>query len=101
MDRKTKILIIVIVAIILIVLLIIKIRKNIKPEPEKEKISTTTEYNQEESIYRVVNDETGEILYEGDSEETSYLYQIDSTYQGSNPDSVDEFEIIEENLDIY
>ena len=96
MDRKTRILIIGIVVVILALLLVINIRKKAKPELEEEKVSTTTEYNQEESIYRVVNDETGEVLYEGTSQADAYLYQIDPTYKGSNPDSIDEFRVIED-----
>ena len=64
---------------------------------EENKIITSTMYNEEESTYKVVDKETGEVLYEGNSEEEAYLYQIDPTYKPSNPDVVDEYEMFLES----
>lgn len=98
MDKKTKIIIIVSVILILIILLLVykNNKKNANQNQNEEKVSTTTTYNEEESLYKVVDKETGEILYEGTSEADAYLYQIDPTYESSNPDVVDEYSLEEE-----
>lgn len=98
MNQKTKMIIIVSVILILVILVFVSRnrKKNNNKTQNNETISTITNYDEEESLYRVVNDETGEILYEGYSEEEAYLYQIDPTYKPSNPDNIDDFEIMEE-----
>lgn len=96
MDRKTRILIIGIVVAILILLLVINIRKKSKIESDEEKSLPTTTYDEENAFYKVVDKETGEVLYEGSSEADAYLYQIDPTFESSNPDAIDEYSFSEE-----
>ena len=97
MNNKTRMIIIVIVILVLVVLLVIsknnKKRANIVKN--REDISIKTSYNEEEYLYRVINDNTGEVIYEGESEADAYLYKIDPLYIGSNPDSMDEYNDID------
>lgn len=97
MSKKPKIIIIVSVVLILVGFWVISRNKKIDTNKTQnnEIVSTTINYDDEESLFRVIDDETGEILYEGNSEEAAYLYQIDPTYRPSNPDSMENYEIIE------
>lgn len=93
MNNKTKIIIIMIVILILVIALVIfkNNKKRANLVKNREDISIKTSYNEEESLYRVINDNTGEVIYEGESEADAYLYKIDPLYIGSNPDSMDEY----------
>lgn len=103
MDKKTKIIIIVSVILILIILLLVyrNNKKNSNKNQIEEQTSTTTTYNEEQSLYKVVDKETGEVLYEGSSEAEAYLYQIDPTFKASNPDDIDEYSFSEEFVEDF
>lgn len=95
MSNKLKIIIICIVLVLLVLLIINKVKKSREKVNIDNKNNITTNYNKEDGNYRVVDENTGEIIYEGTSEEDAYLYQIDPTYKSSNPDIIDEYEMVE------